>query len=431
MRLVPPIANPSPDPSLPYRDASAGSFPGSWPGAEFFNSIVAELVHLISFSGQAPSAGDLEQVRKAVEAIVANVLAGNASAPTDFRVITSGPITSPPGSPVAGGQYLVDASATGAFAGKDHQIATRNGAGWSFSGAVTLGRVFRVGDTNTYFVRAAGGWAEWSLPISAISGLQTALDGKVAKAGDTMSGSLKVGGDPNNRVDVGPGSIEITNASSAPHVDFKNSNSEDFDARIIREVDRLTVVSNTAGAPRARFSLVDGGQVALTDGSIGPRGTVLMSGGATGAAVWGSGVAQNLYAENLSYVDLANGISPEAFAPTTEGVEILALSVTPLHASSVLRIRFSATVGHNGGAYPAARILMAGVNLLTVCSTIEYSPWFGLLTGVVQVPAGHAGARGISVRAGNLGGPQAIKLNGSSSWALTGSRAILTVEEIT
>jgi hypothetical protein len=41
-------------------------------------------------------------------------------------------LTAPPGSPTAGDRYIVGASATGAWSGKDGQIARWNGTAWEF-----------------------------------------------------------------------------------------------------------------------------------------------------------------------------------------------------------------------------------------------------------------------------------------------------------
>ncbi|HYE35516.1 DUF2793 domain-containing protein [Methylocaldum sp.] len=41
-------------------------------------------------------------------------------------------LTAPPGSPTAGDRYLVGAAATGAWAGKDGQIALYYNGGWAF-----------------------------------------------------------------------------------------------------------------------------------------------------------------------------------------------------------------------------------------------------------------------------------------------------------
>jgi len=54
-------------------------------------------------------------------------------------------LTAPPGSPAAGDSYIVAASATGAWAGKDGQVAQWNGSAWVF-GVPRLGWLCYVED---------------------------------------------------------------------------------------------------------------------------------------------------------------------------------------------------------------------------------------------------------------------------------------------
>lgn len=116
-----------------------------------------ELVHLIEFSGQSPSDADLQQVRKAIESMIAGT--GDARS---WRVVTGGPLTAPPGSPAEGEEYLVADSPTGAFAGQARKLARRLSSSWSFW-PVAIGRVFRIGETTSYFQLGTGGWAAWDL----------------------------------------------------------------------------------------------------------------------------------------------------------------------------------------------------------------------------------------------------------------------------
>jgi hypothetical protein len=68
----------------PYIDGNlAAGIPGSRVPAEFFNSVVEELVHLIVHSGQTPSSSDLQQVRKAVAAMIAAAAGGGGGDPID------------------------------------------------------------------------------------------------------------------------------------------------------------------------------------------------------------------------------------------------------------------------------------------------------------------------------------------------------------
>lgn len=75
MRFVPPL-NPTTGELdaalLPYVNGNPTTgIEGSFPGHEAITETMSELVHLVEYSGQTPSSGDLQQVRKAVEAILA------------------------------------------------------------------------------------------------------------------------------------------------------------------------------------------------------------------------------------------------------------------------------------------------------------------------------------------------------------------------
>ncbi|WP_211913110.1 DUF2793 domain-containing protein [Tardiphaga alba] len=84
--------------------------------------------------------------------------------------------TAPPASPSLGDAYLVASAATGAWAGKDGNIAVRTARGWEFV-VFGIGRFIYVEDVDTYYHRNAGGaWvsgfgnqttAPNSIPLSA------------------------------------------------------------------------------------------------------------------------------------------------------------------------------------------------------------------------------------------------------------------------
>ena len=67
-------------------------------------------------------------------------------------------LTAPPGSPASGDTYIVAASATGAWAGKDGQVALWDGAAWVF-GVPRLGWLCYVEDEEKLSAYKAGGWS--------------------------------------------------------------------------------------------------------------------------------------------------------------------------------------------------------------------------------------------------------------------------------
>ena len=72
-------------------------------------------------------------------------------------------LTGPPGSPVSGDSYIPAATATGAWAGKEKQIAVWDGSAWVFSGAPREGWVASVDDEDV-MIRYNG--SIWSTGIS-------------------------------------------------------------------------------------------------------------------------------------------------------------------------------------------------------------------------------------------------------------------------
>lgn len=67
-------------------------------------------------------------------------------------------LTTPPASPAAGDTYIPAASSTGAWAGKDGQIAVWSGSAWIF-GVPRIGWVAYVEDEEKLTAYKAGGWS--------------------------------------------------------------------------------------------------------------------------------------------------------------------------------------------------------------------------------------------------------------------------------
>lgn len=70
-------------------------------------------------------------------------------------------LTAPPGSPPAGGAYIPAATATGAWAGKENQIAIWSGSAWVFYPAATgwLAVATAEGTNGKLIVKVSGGWS--------------------------------------------------------------------------------------------------------------------------------------------------------------------------------------------------------------------------------------------------------------------------------
>lgn len=70
-------------------------------------------------------------------------------------------LTAPPGSPAAGAAYIPAATATGAWAGKEDQIAIWSGSAWVFYPATTgwLAVATAEGTNGKLIVKVSGGWS--------------------------------------------------------------------------------------------------------------------------------------------------------------------------------------------------------------------------------------------------------------------------------
>lgn len=67
-------------------------------------------------------------------------------------------LATPPGSPAAGATYIVAASPTGAWAGKEGQVAVWAGSAWVF-GTPRVGWIAYIEDEEKLSAYKAGGWS--------------------------------------------------------------------------------------------------------------------------------------------------------------------------------------------------------------------------------------------------------------------------------
>jgi hypothetical protein len=124
----------------------------------------------------------------------------------------------PPGSPVDGDSYLITAVASGAWTGWENHVAIWASNAWRFvPGFDTDGAVIAIGatqegmrvyvnDENTFYVWSGAAWAAQTITAANVSftpagnivaiNAQAAIEEldseKVAKAGDTMTGQLRI-----------------------------------------------------------------------------------------------------------------------------------------------------------------------------------------------------------------------------------------------
>jgi hypothetical protein len=84
--------------------------------------------------------------------------------------VISDALTAPPGSPADGDRYIVAASATGAWAGKDGMIASWQDGAWSFYAPKTGWLAF-IASRSAAYLYASGTWVPLVSAIGALAGL--------------------------------------------------------------------------------------------------------------------------------------------------------------------------------------------------------------------------------------------------------------------
>ncbi len=97
--------------------------------------------------------------------------------------------SAPPASPAEGARYLVGAGATGAFAGKDLQIATWLAGGWTFL-APKSGWLVYVAAEQISLVYDGAAWLDAGLTLRALQGLALLGIGTSADAGNPLAAKL-------------------------------------------------------------------------------------------------------------------------------------------------------------------------------------------------------------------------------------------------
>ncbi|MEN2986727.1 DUF2793 domain-containing protein [Tistrella sp. BH-R2-4] len=105
-------------------------------------------------------------------------------------------LTTPPSSPAEGDAHLISTGANGLWAWRDGQLAIWTSGGWRFI-APRDGWIVFIEAEQIFIARRGGAWvtatvvAHSHVPAE-VTGLDTALAGKVAKAGDSITGRLDV-----------------------------------------------------------------------------------------------------------------------------------------------------------------------------------------------------------------------------------------------
>jgi hypothetical protein len=107
-----------------------------------------------------------------------------------FIAVISATITAPPGSSSVGDTYLIPTGATGAWSGKNGQLAQQTAGGWVYR-ALPTGHMVGVADSGDYLKKLNSGWRSFfASPSEAAAG--TALDLAVTPAG--LRGAASING---------------------------------------------------------------------------------------------------------------------------------------------------------------------------------------------------------------------------------------------
>lgn len=144
-------------------------------------------------------------------------------------------------------------------------------------------------------------------------------------------------------------------------------------------------------------------------------------------------VIGSAYAEYTANTDLSAVIPYDDTIPqSSEGTEVMSVSITPKSATNKLRARFSIWAGATGGQYLVAAALFNGSAnaVLVSVGTVSSSGFLAQISGEYQYTPGSTSPVTISLRVGPSAGT--IRLNGTPAGRAFGgaSRCTLVVEEI-
>jgi len=120
-------------------------------------------------------------------------------------------VTAPPASPAAGDRYLIIGTGTGAFAGKDNQIAEWTGSAWAFT-APKDGMAVWSEDTDKFYTNNGTDWVLFgeATVFTAGNGIDITANEISAVAASNKGVSVTVSGIeviPGNGIEVGAGGV--------------------------------------------------------------------------------------------------------------------------------------------------------------------------------------------------------------------------------
>ena len=142
--------------------------------------------------------------------------------------VKSRSVATPPGSPAAGDAYVVAASATGAWSGKDGKLATFTDAGWSF-------------------VTPHNGWLVWVLDAGEIAVFASGVWSSVLPVGGTGLARFGINAvaDTTNRLAVSADASLFSHAGTSHRLKLNKANA----------ADTASVIYQDGGSGRAELGL--------------------------------------------------------------------------------------------------------------------------------------------------------------------------------
>lgn len=182
----------------------------------------------------------------------------------------------------------------------------------------------------------------------------------------------------------------------------------------------------------ARMTVSATGTVSIPGTLTANDATITSALTVNGVAITGNGVlVDRAYAEYTTNTNLTAQIPADDTVPlSTEGTQILSVTITPKTSTNRLRVRFQAYGGASTNAVNAVWAFFAGTTCIAAGATRLDVAAANTLAGEVEYVPGSTSAVTISVRVGP-GAAETIRLNGSAARLFGGtSRATLVVDEI-
>ncbi|MCF4166466.1 DUF2793 domain-containing protein [Zavarzinia compransoris] len=273
--------------------------------------------------------------------------------------------TAPPEAPAAGQCHIVGPGATGAWAGRDGQLAGWYGTAWRFHAAFA-GMIVHVAAEGLTLVRGIAGWApigvSAGIAIADVAGLDAALDGKLDDGDAALFATASEGALATSALQ--PAAVGTTVQAHAGRLDAVAAATWAADRGLV--LTGADTIDSFAFTPfmRGLMASAAGGDLLAAAGALPLAGGVAMGGSfnadSTGSLAYswsGGSVAVNLSA----YSD--NAIGPILKMQKARGTGAAPVAVQ----KNDLLFRLSATA-YDGSSYP-----LVGEEVIQVISPVPAS----------------------------------------------------------